>query len=83
MVGRAAISIEVVLFNDGGEVRAHFTLQGSCLLLEAGELFGVVDALFEHVELWLAHVHLVVQSEKAFTSCVEGLKADWLESEVL
>ena len=73
MVGRAAISIEVILFNDGGEVLAHIALQGSCLLLEAGELFGVVDALFEEVELWLAHMHLVVHSEKAFTSSVEWL----------
>ena len=42
-----------------------------------------MHALLKHVELWLADVHLVVHSEKAFTSSVEWFEAHWLKLKVL
>lgn len=47
--------------------------------VEFGEAFGVVAALFEEVDLGLAHSHLVLKLEEALPGIVEDLEADGLE----
>ena len=77
------LSNEVILPDDGGEVVSWLALHGGGEALELLKPHRVVDALLEEVELGLAHSQQAVHLEEALSRIVEGLKADWLEGQVL
>ena len=74
--------MEVIFPDDGGEVILGHPLPGSCHSLELCEPRWVVHALLEEVKLRLAHSHLAVESEQAFSGVIEGLEADRFEGQV-
>ena len=42
-----------------------------------------MDAFLKKIKFWLTYSHLTIKSEKAFSSIVEWLEANWLKGEVL
>ena len=51
--------------------------------LELSKGFGVVDALFEEIDVGFAYSHLPVHLEEAFSSIIKGFIADGLKLEIL
>ena len=75
--------MEVILLDDGREIVLWYPLSRSCHSLELSESLWIMDAFLEQVKLWFTHSHLSIKSEKAFSSIVEWLEANWLKGEVL
>ena len=76
-------SVEIILLYDGGKIIFRNPLSWCGHSLELCESLWIVNALLEKIKLWFTDSHLSIEPEKALSSIVEWLEADWLESEVL
>ena len=79
----SSISEEIVLANYSGEVIFWMSLSWGRKWLELCESFGIMDALFEQIDLRFTNPHLSLHLEHAFTCIVEGIEANWFERKIL
>ena len=75
-------SVEVVLPNDCSEVVFRNSLPWSSHMFELSKSLRIMNTLFKQVKFRFTYPHLTIETEQAFPSIVERIKANRLECKI-